>query len=132
MNNISYEINKLIIRDTIRLVDRIELVRCKHYLKVLGIKGYSKLSASDLRKMLVENLKKQNDEYILAIYNDNKVRLDMFKYELCETLKISSYRFDKEKDSFTVSGVQSVRAGGKTQQCAKFCRKEVYKKMLEE
>ena len=56
----------------------------------------------------------------------------MFKYELCETLKISSYRFDKEKDSFTVSGIQSVRAGGKTQQYAKFCRKEVYKKMLEE
>ncbi len=125
-------INDLIAKDIIRLIDRVELAKCKGYLKELGVKGYSKLNTREIRGTLVDILRKMpNNEYALNIYNENKVRLDMFKYEVCETLELSKYRFDKDIDNFTVSGVQSVRAGGKTQQCNKYCRREVYKKMLE-
>ncbi len=124
-------INDLIAKDVIKLIDRIELVMCKKYLKELNIKGYSKLKAEEIRKFLVDELKKQNIEYILKIYNENKIRLDMFKYEVCDTLELSNYKFNKKKNNFTISGIQSIRAGGKTQKCNKYCRIEIYKAKLE-
>ena len=123
-------IDDLIIKDTIGLIDRIELVKCKTYLKELGIKGYSKLSAKEMREVLAKALKTQSNEYVLKVYNENKVRLDMFKYEVCEALDLSIYKFNKEKDRFVVSGIQSVHAGGKTQQCNKYCRRKIYEEMF--
>lgn len=120
----------MIVKDTISLVNRIELVKCKKYLKELGVKNYSKLNASDTRECLVKMLKLQDKEYVLKIYIENKVRLDMFKYEVCEVLGISIYKFNQEKENFIISGVQSVKAGGKTQECSKFCRIYIYEKML--
>lgn len=124
-------IDDLIVKDTIKLIDRLDMPKCKEYLKEIGVKGYSKLAANETRELLAKKLREQSNEYVLKIYNDNKVRLDMFKYEVCDTLEISKYKLDKDIDKFTISGVQSVRAGGKTQQCNKYCRREVYKKMLE-
>ena len=129
-NDINCIINDLVAKDVIRLIDRIELVMCKKYLKELNIRGYSKLKAEEIRKLLADELKKQNIEYILKIYNENKIKLDMFKYEVCDILKLSNYKFDKEKNSFSVSGIQSIRAGGKTQKYNKYCRIEIYKVKL--
>ena len=130
LNDINCTINDLVVKDVIRLIDRIEIIMCKKYLKELNIRGYSKLKAVEIRKLLADELKKQNIEYILKIYNENKIKLDMFKYEVCDTLKLSNYKFDKEKNNFSVSGVQSIRAGGKTQKCNKYCRIEIYKAKL--
>lgn len=128
--DINFIIDDLIVRNTIELIDRIDIVKCKEYLKEMGVKGYSKLAANEIRELLAKKLKEQSNEYVLKIYDENKVRLDMFKYEICDTLKISKYKLDKDIDKFTISGVQSVRAGGKTQQCNKYCRRDVYKRMF--
>lgn len=129
--DINFIIDDLIVRNTIELIDRIDIVKCKEYLKEIGVKGYSKLAANEIRELLAKKLKEQSNEYVLKIYDENKVRLDMFKYEICDTLQLSKYKLDKDIDSFTISGTQSLRAGGKMQQYNKYCRREVYRKMLQ-
>lgn len=123
-------IDDLIVKDTIKLIDRLDIPKCKEYLRELDIKGYSTLSAKEIREVLSKVLKNQSKEYVLKVYNENKVKLDMFKYEICDILQLSKYKLDKDIDSFTISGTQSLRAGGKMQQYNKYCRRDVYKRMF--
>lgn len=123
-------IDDLIVKDTIELIDRLDMPKCKEYLKEMGVKGYSKLAANETRELLAKKLREQSNEYVLKIYDDNKVRLDMFKYEICDILQLSKYKLDKDIDSFTISGTQSLRAGGKMQQYNKYCRRDVYRRMF--
>lgn len=119
-------IDQIIVKDTLRLIDRIITSRCKRMLGRIGVKGYYKLNMIDTKKLLNIELVKMNDEIILEFYNDNKVVLDMFKYEVIEVLDISKYEFNKIKDSIKVSGEQIVNVAGKPKTVIKYDRRSVY------
>ena len=59
----------------------------------IGVKGYYKLDMLNTKELLANELSKRSDDIILEFYNDNKVVLDMFKYEVIEALGISKYHW---------------------------------------
>ncbi|MGL4731697.1 MAG: hypothetical protein ACRCW0_08940 [Clostridium sp.] len=125
-------IDKMIAKDTLELVDRIVTSKCKKMLGRIGVKGYYKLNMVDTKKLLNIELGKKNEELILEFYKDNKVVLDMFKYEVIETLNISKYEFDKIRGNLKVSGKQIINIGKIPKTVIKYDRRSVYKLIIRE
>lgn len=129
-----YEINEIdifVIRDTIKLIDRITTSECKKILGKIGIKNYTDLKEKEVKILLKEGLQKVAPETILDIYKEHQIRLDMFKYEICEVLNITQWRFSKIKHTLKVSGTQVVNVGCKPKVVKKYDRRFVYEIKLE-
>lgn len=120
------DIDKLIIEDTIKLIDRVTTSKCKKKLGRIGVKKYTKLKEKEVKKLLKENLIEQNPEVVLKFYNENKVIIDMFKYEVCEALDISKWEFDNIKKKLKVSGKQVVNICSFPKECKKYDRRTIY------
>ena len=97
----------------------------------IGVKGYYKLDMLNTKELLANELSKRSDDIILEFYNDNKVVLDMFKYEVIEALGISKYEFDKIKHKLKVSGEQIVNIGDMPKKVIKYDRRSVYSLVME-
>ncbi|EGT4669058.1 hypothetical protein DFW37_17845 [Clostridioides difficile] len=125
-------IDELIIKDTIKLIDRITTNECKKILGRIGIRGYSDLKEREIKVLLKEHLPEVSPEIIIGIYKEHQIKLDMFKYEVCEILNISNWRFDKIKMRLEVSGTQVVNIGCRSKVVKKYDRRFIYeyKKML--
>lgn len=119
-------IDKLIIKDTITLIDRIRTNECKKILGKIGVKKYSDLKEKEAKGLLKIHLTEVAPEIILDIYKEHQIKLDMFKYEVCETLNISNWRFDKIKMNLEVSGTQVVNVGCNPKVCIKYDRRFIY------
>lgn len=68
---------------------------------------------------------------MLEIYKEHQIRLDMFKYEVCEVLNITRWGFSKIKHNLKVSGTQVVNIGCKPKECKKYDRRFIYEYKLE-
>ena len=90
-------IDKFIIKDTIHLIDRIITSECKKILGKISIKKYTNLKEKEVKELLKKHLPNVEPEIVLNIYNEHKVKLDMFGYEVCEVLNISKWKFNKIK-----------------------------------
>lgn len=123
-------IDRLIARDTIKLIDRITTNECKKILGKIGIKKYSKLREKEVKKLLKEQLPKESTKIVLDIYNEHQVKLDMFRYEVCDVLNISKWKFDSIKYDLKVSGTQVVNVCCKPKVVNKYDRRFVYKILL--
>lgn len=120
------EIDRLIIRDTIRLIDRITTNECKKILRRIGIKKYTDLKEKEVKDLLKKHLPEQHPEIVLKIYKQYHIKLDMFRYEVCEILNISKWEFDKIKNKLNVSGTQVVNVCCRPKICKKYDRKFIY------
>lgn len=120
------EIDRLIIRDTIRLIDRITTNECKKILGRIGIKKYTDLKEKEVRALLKTHLPEQPPERILEIYKEHQIRLDCFKYEVIEILNISRWRFNQIKWELKVSGRQVVNINCRPKVVNKFDRRFIY------
>ena len=124
------DVDRIIIQYTLKLIDRVLTSTCKKTLGRIGVKGYSELKSQDTKNLLKEHLPKQSEEIILRFYRENKVVLDMFKYEVCEVLNISEWRFSKIKYDLKISGTQVVNICCKPKICNKYDRRFIYEKLL--
>ncbi|MDY4575258.1 MAG: hypothetical protein SPD90_09390 [Intestinibacter sp.] len=119
-------VDKMVINDTISLIHRLDLPTCKKLLGRIGLKGYTNLNYSEVQKLLKENLPKQNDRLILKFYEENRVKLGCFKYEVINILNISDYKFYKIKNSLKVVGTQIVTNKDYSKKVNKYDRKYIY------
>ncbi|MDO4925357.1 MAG: hypothetical protein Q3980_06865 [Turicibacter sp.] len=124
------DVDRIIIQDTLKFIDRVLTSACKKTLGRIGIKGYSELNSQETKNLLKEHLAKQSDEIILKFYRENKVVLDMFKYEVCEVLNISEWRFSKIKYDLKISGTQVVNVCCKPKICNKYDRRFIYEILI--
>lgn len=120
------EIDRLIIKDVIKLIDRITTSECKKILGKIGIKNYTDLKEKEVKTLLKEHLPEVASETMLEIYKEHQIRLDMFKYEVCEVLNITQWRFSKIKHTLKVSGTQVVNIGGYPKTVNKYDRRFIY------
>ncbi|KPI48389.1 hypothetical protein ACWTV9_10245 [Clostridioides difficile] len=120
------EIDRLIIRDTIRLIDRITINECKKILGKIGIKKYTDLKEKEVKALLKKYLPEQPPERILEIHKEHQIRLDCFKYEVIEILNISKWRFNQIKHDLKVSGTQVVNISCRPKVVNKFDRRFIY------
>ncbi|WP_042275557.1 hypothetical protein [[Clostridium] dakarense] len=130
----SYEPNEIdvfVIRDTIKLIDRITTNECKKIVGKIGIKKYTDLKEKEVKELLKKHLLEQPPEVVLEIYKEHQIKLDMFKYEVCEVLNISKWKFGKIKSNFEISGTQVVNVGRKPKKCKKYDRRFIYEYKLE-
>lgn len=125
------EIDRLIIKDVIELIDRITTSECKKILGKIGIKKYTYLKEKEVKRVLKEHLPEVAPEIILDIYKEHQIRLDMFKYEVCEVLDITQWRFSKIKNILKVSGTQVINIECKPKECKKYDRRFIYQYKLE-
>ena len=124
-----YETSKIdifIIRDTIKLIDRIKTNACKKILGKIGVKKYSDLKEKEVKDILKKHLAEQSPEMVLEIYKEHQIKLDCFKYEVIEILNISRWSFSKIKHTLKVSGTQVVNIGCKPKVCKKYDRRFIY------
>ncbi|RDY29743.1 hypothetical protein CHL78_000815 [Romboutsia weinsteinii] len=126
------EIDKLIIKDVVKLIDRITTSECKKILGKVGIKNYTDLKEKEVKTLLKEHLPEVEPEIILWIYKEHQVRLDMFKYEVCEVLNITQWRFGKIKHNLKISGKQVVNIAGHPKTVNKYDRAYIYELLLYE
>lgn len=124
------EIDRLIIKDVIKLIDRITTSECKKILGKIGIKNYTDLKEKEVKILLKEYLPEVEPETMLDIYKEHQIRLDMFKYEVCEVLNISVYKFDKIKSTLKVSGQQVVNVRNIPKVVNKYDRRFIYEILL--
>lgn len=124
------EIDRLIIRDTIDNIDRLDLIACRRILSKIGIKGYYNLNKADTVELLKNELHNAKEQVALEIYNDNKVKFGIFAYEVIEILNITKWRFGKIKDSLLVAGEEVVNIAGKPKIIKKYDRKFIYEVLL--
>lgn len=120
-------VDMMLSKDVINIIDRLDVNTCKKYLGRVGIKGYYNLNKADTVKLLKEQLRSNREQITLDLYNENKVKLDMYAYEVVEALNISRWRFNQIKDSLLISGTQVVNIGGKPKTVNKYDRKFIYK-----
>lgn len=120
------KINRLLIKDTIKHIDRIDMRTCKKFLGRIGIKGYYNLNNKNTKELLKNELYKRKNCTVLEFYRDNQIKLDCFKYEVIELLNISSWEFDKIKHQLKVSGTQVVNIGCKPKTVNKYDRRFIY------
>ncbi|WP_107602653.1 hypothetical protein [Clostridioides difficile] len=123
-------IDKFIIKDTVKLIDRITTNECKKLLGRIGIKKYSDLKEKEVKELLKKHLPNVAPEIVLNIYKEHQVKLDMFKYEVCEVLSISEWRFNKIKHTFKISGTQVVNINCKPKVVSKYDRRFIYEVKL--
>ena len=123
-------IDKFIIKDTIHLIDRIITSECKKILGKIGIKKYTNLKEKEVKELLKKHLPNVESEIILNIYNEHKVKLDMFGYEVCETLNITKWKFNKIKHTLKISGTQVVNINCKPKIINKYDRRFIYKILI--
>jgi hypothetical protein len=116
----------MIVEDTINLLERVTKISCRRFLSKLGIKGYYNLNEFDVKNLLRNELRKEKEEIVLEFYESNKIKLDMFKYEVTNTLKISNYEFNEIKGKLKVSGVEVVNINKRPKHVLKYDRKCVY------
>ena len=121
--------DKMLIKDVIQLIDRLDVVTCKKYLKRLGVTGYYSLNKADTVELLRHELK-DNDDMTLKLYEENRVILDMFAYEVIDVLNITKYRFNKIKGSLKVSGTKIVNIGTAPKTVSKYDRRSIYNEMI--
>lgn len=119
-------VDKMVINDTISLIHRLDLPTSKKILGRMGLKGYTNLKYNEVQSLLKENLPKQSDRLILKIYDENKIKLSCFKYEVVDILNISEYKFQKIKKSLKVVGTQTVTNKDYSKKVNKYDRKYIY------
>lgn len=119
-------VDKMVITDTINLVHRLDYPTSKKILGRIGIKGYTNLKYNEVQSLLKVNLPKQSDRLILKIYDENKIKLGCFKYEVVDILNISEYKFQKIKKSLKVVGTQIVTNKNYSKKVNKYDRKYIY------
>ena len=124
------EIDILIIKDTIHLIDRIITSECKKILGKIGIKKYTNLKEKEVKELLKKHLSNVEPEIVLNVYNEHKVKLDMFGYEVCEALNISKWKFNKIKHTLKISGTQVVNINCKPKIINKYDRRFIYKILI--
>lgn len=124
------EIDRLIIKDTIHLIDRIITSECKKILGKIGIKKYTNLREKEVKELLKKHLPNVEPEIVLNIYNEHKVKLDMFGYEVCEVLNISKWKFNKIKHTLKISGTQVVNINCKPKIINKYDRRFIYEILI--
>lgn len=123
-------IDKFIIKDTIHLIDRIITSECKKILGKIGIKKYTNLREKEVKELLKKHLSNVEPEIVLNIYNEHKVKLDMFGYEVCEVLNISKWKFNKIKHTLKISGTQVVNINCKPKIINKYDRRFIYEILI--
>lgn len=123
-------IDKFIIKDTIHLIDRIITSECKKILGKIGIKKYTNLREKEVKELLKKHLLNVEPEIVLNIYNEHKVKLDMFGYEVCEVLNISKWKFNKIKHTLKISGTQVVNINCKPKIINKYDRRFIYEILI--
>lgn len=121
-------IDRMIINDVIEVVDRLDINTCKKYLGRVGVKGYYNLNKADTVKLLKDGLRNSKEHLILELYEENRVILDMYAYEVIDVLNITKYRFNKIKDSLKVSGTKIVNIGTAPKTVYKYDRRSIYNK----
>ncbi|WP_071121190.1 hypothetical protein [Romboutsia timonensis] len=119
-------IDRCIVKDTIKLIDRITTNECKKLLGRIGIKKYSNLKEKEVKELLKSHLPNVAPEIVLKIYREHQVKLDMFAYEVCEVLNISKWRFNKIKYNLKISGTQVVNISCKPKIVNKYDRRFIY------
>lgn len=125
------DIDNIIVQDTLRLINRVVTTKCKQMLGCIGVKGYYKLDMLSTKELLYNKLAEKKESIILEFYKDNKIVLDMFKYEVVEILGISNYEFNKIKHKLNISGEQIVNVGGIPKKVIKYDRRSVYSFYME-
>ena len=123
-------IDKFIIKDTIHFIDRIITSECKKILGKIGIKKYTNLREKEVKELLKKHLPNVEPEIVLNIYNEHKVKLDMFGYEVCEVLNISKWKFNKIKHTLKISGTQVVNINCKPKIINKYDRRFIYEILI--
>ncbi|CED93241.1 hypothetical protein [Romboutsia ilealis] len=124
------DIDKFIVKDTIHLIDRIITSECKKILGKIGIKKYTNLREKEVKELLKKHLSNVEPEIVLNIYNEHKVKLDMFGYEVCEVLNISKWKFNKIKHTLKISGTQVVNINCKPKIINKYDRRFIYEILI--
>lgn len=119
-------VDKMVITDTISLIHRLDLPTSKKILGRIGLKGYTNLNYNQVQSLLKENLPKADDRLILKFYDENKIKLSCFKYEVVDILNISEYKFQKIKKSLKVVGTQTVTNKDYSKKVNKYDRKYIY------
>lgn len=119
-------VDKMLVKDTLDLIHRLDLSSSKNILNQIGIKVDKNLKYKDIQELLKINLPKQSDKEILKFYEENKIKLGCFKYEVIDILKITDYRFYKIKKSLKVVGTQVVNIQNFPTVVNKYDRKYIY------
>lgn len=124
------EIDRLIIRDTIDNIDRLDLIACRRILSKIGSKGYYNLNKADTVELLKNELYNTKEDIVLEIYEDNKTKFGMFAYQIIELLNITKWRFGKIKERFLIAGEEVVNIAGKPKTIKKYDRRFIYEVLL--
>lgn len=120
------DVDRMIIKDVIKLIDRLDIITCRKIASKLDVKGHYKLTKANIVKLLRNELHNLNERALLEIYEENKVLLDMYAHEVINALEISNYRFNKIKNTLKVSGTRKIFINNHTKTIKMYDRRFIY------